>query len=171
VTISIRIILLGAAGTGRRISFVATGAVLAIALMLADEPADAQEHHLLPEISVPEPAPRGGDPKHCSDVKNGGDQSLDCLNEKLRQKVSTGRRQVSRPQGRHGQRAGGPAAIRKKLWKFRDPVPTAAAGIFIATCAPLTSRMRDGHGEFALCVPTLPQARGQRRSINRHQSH
>jgi hypothetical protein len=87
VTISIRIILLGAAGTGRRISFVATGAVLAIALMLADEPADAQEHHLLPEISVPEPAPRGGDPKHCSDVKNGGDQSLDCLNEKLRQKV------------------------------------------------------------------------------------
>jgi hypothetical protein len=78
---------LGAAGTGWRIAAVSTGVLLAVALLLADVPADAQEHHLLPEISVPEPATRRGDAKRCSDVKNGGDQSLDCLNETLRQKV------------------------------------------------------------------------------------
>ncbi|MEI9923213.1 MAG: hypothetical protein WDN50_06425 [Bradyrhizobium sp.] len=59
----------------------------AVALTFAIKLASAEESYQLPAISIPAPVPRAGDAKHCADVKSGDSPSLNCLNEKLRQKV------------------------------------------------------------------------------------
>src|SRR6516165_9448657 len=65
----------------------AVAATIAVGTMVATAPGQAEDRLIMPEITItpsPTPSPPDASHQHCVD-KN--DQSLGCLNEKLRAKV------------------------------------------------------------------------------------